>query len=129
MAIVGSRQSKRKIANSSVRSSHSNERKGARMIKGDRQRGRPMSAQRNPDKVEPLVAPSLEKELAEVCARFADVCQHFSEQNMDLPPQIVDEVRLVSKLAVGDRIARIKRLNQALTQYLLDAGPNPKSWQ
>jgi hypothetical protein len=99
------------------------------MIEGDRQRGRPTSAQRNPDKVEPLVASTPEKELAEVCARFADVCQHFYEQNMDLPPHIVDEVRLVSKLAVGDRIARSKRLNQELTQYLIDTGPDPKSRQ
>ena len=99
------------------------------MIKGDRQRGRPTSAQCDPDKVEPLIAPTTQKELAEVCARFADVCQHFSEQNMDLPPQIVDEVRLVSKLAVGDQIARVQRLNQELAQYLIDAGPNPKSRQ
>ena len=36
-------------------------------------------------------APIKEKELAEVCARFADLCQYFSQQNIDLPAQIVDE--------------------------------------
>ena len=70
--------------------------------------------------------PTQEKELAEVCARFADLCQYYSQQNMDLPSQIVDEVRLVSKLAVGDRITRMKRLNQELMEYLNDAGPEPQ---
>lgn len=99
------------------------------MTKGNRERRKPSPAHRNPDRLESHGAPSPEKELAEVCARFADVCQHFSQQNMDLPLQIVEEVRLVSKLAVGDRIARIKRLNQDLSRYLLDAGPHPKSRQ
>jgi hypothetical protein len=67
-----------------------------------------------------------EKELAEVCARFADLCQYFSQQNMDLPSQIVEQVRLVSKLAVDDRITRMKRLNQELMEYLNDAGPDPQ---
>ena len=72
------------------------------------------------------VAQSHEKDLAEVCARFADICQYFSQQNMDLPPQIVDEVRQVSQLAVADRITRMKRLNQELMEYLNDAGPAPE---
>ena len=71
-------------------------------------------------------APTQEKELADVCARFADLCQYFSQQNMDLPSQIVDQVRLVSKLAVDDRIARMKRLNHELMEYLNDAGPEPQ---
>lgn len=74
----------------------------------------------------PAGAPTQEKELAEVCARFADLCQYFSQQNMDLPAQIVEEVRLVSKLAVDDRIIRMKRLNQELMEYLDDAGPDPQ---
>lgn len=74
----------------------------------------------------PASPPTQAKELAEVCARFADLCQYFSQQNIDLPSQIVDEVRLVSKLAVGDRIARMKRLNEELIEYLNDAGPEPQ---
>lgn len=68
-------------------------------------------------------APAQEKELADVCARFADLCQYCCQQNMDRPSQIVDEVQLVSKLAVDDRIARMKRLNQELMEYLNAAGP------
>jgi hypothetical protein len=71
-------------------------------------------------------ASTQEKELAEVCARFADLCQYFSCQNMDLPAQIVDEVRLVSKLAAGDRVVRMKRLNQELMEYLHAAGCGPQ---
>ena len=71
-------------------------------------------------------AASHEKELAEVCARFADLCQYFSQQNMDLPAQIVDEVRSVSKLAVADRVARMKLLNQELMEYLHGASPGPQ---
>ena len=70
--------------------------------------------------------PTKEKELAEVCARFADLCQYFSQQNMDLPTQVLDEVRSVSKLTVEDRIARMKRLNQELMEYLDAAGPGPQ---
>jgi hypothetical protein len=70
--------------------------------------------------------PTEEKELAEVCARFADLCQYFSQQNMDLPAQIVEEVRSVSKLAVEDRVARMKRLNQELMEYLHGASPGPQ---
>jgi site-specific recombinase XerD len=58
-------------------------------------------------------------------ARFADLCQYFSQQNIDLPAQIVEEVRSVSKLAVEDRIARMKRLNQELMEYLHAAGLGP----
>lgn len=83
-------------------------------------------SERTLDNFEPGVAPTEEKELAETCARFADLCQYLSQQNMDLPPQIVDEVRLVSKLPVGDRIVRMNRLNQDLMGYLNDAGPDPQ---
>lgn len=65
-----------------------------------------------------------EQELADVCAGFADLCQYFSQENMDLPSRIVEEVRVVSKLAVDERISRMKRLNQELMEYLNDAEPD-----
>jgi hypothetical protein len=67
-----------------------------------------------------------EKELAEVCAGFADLCQYFSRENMDLPAHIADEIRFASKLAIADRIARMKRLNQELMGYLHRACPRPQ---
>jgi hypothetical protein len=71
-------------------------------------------------------AQTTEKELAEVCARFADLCQYFSQQSIDVPTHIVDEVRSVSKLAVADRVARMKRLNQELMEHLHGASPGPQ---
>jgi hypothetical protein len=71
-------------------------------------------------------AQTTEKELAEVCARFADLCQYFSQQSIDVPAHIVDEVRSVSKLAVADRVARMRRLNQELIGYLHGASPGPQ---
>ena len=67
-------------------------------------------------------ATAQEKNLAEVCTRFADLCQYFCQQEMELPSEIVEEVRHVSKLAVADRITRIKRLNRELMEYLDAAG-------
>lgn len=94
------------------------------MATDDKKREKLSPAPQTMDKLEPGGAPTVERELAEVCARFADLCQYFSQQNMDLPPQIVDEVRLVSKLAVKERIAKMKRLSQDLMEYLNDAGPD-----
>ena len=96
------------------------------MAMDDKKRERLSPAPQTLDKSEPGGVPTEEKELAEVCARFADLCQYFSQQNMDLPPQIVNEVRLVSKLAVKDRITKMKSLSQDLMEYLNDAGPNPR---
>jgi hypothetical protein len=96
------------------------------MATDDKKRERLNPAPQTLDKSEPGGVPTEEKELAEVCARFADLCQYCSQQNMDLPPPIVDEIRLVSKLAVKDRIIKMKRLSQHLMEYLNDAGPNPR---
>lgn len=88
------------------------------MAMDDKQRERLGQAPQTLDKSEPAGVPTAEKELAEVCARFADLCQYSSQQCMGLPPQIVDEVRRVSKLAVKDRIIQMKRLSQSLMEYL-----------
>ena len=111
MGIGRSKQSKREIASSRV---HEIAETREWMMRGDDTR-REGAAER-----------TQEKELAEVCQRFADLCQYFSQQRMDLPSQIVEGVRLVSKLAVGDRITRMKRLNQELMEYLNEAAPNPQ---
>ena len=90
----------------------------------DKKRGRSTLAPRTLDRPQPGDERSEGKELAEVCARFADLCQYFRQQDMDLPTQIVEEVRVVSKLPVKERIARIKHFNQDLMEYLNDVGPD-----
>jgi hypothetical protein len=66
--------------------------------------------------------PAGEKELAEESARFADLCQYFERQRMDVPVEIVDQLGRASRLAVPERIEAMKKLNQRLMEYLNDAG-------
>lgn len=58
------------------------------------------------------------KELAEVCSRFADICDYFSRQRVDLPPDVLEAIGRVSKIAIPERIARMDQLNQELMEYL-----------
>jgi len=66
--------------------------------------------------------PSPEKNLAEECAHFADLCQYFEQQKMDVPAEIIDQLRRAAELAVPERIEAMKRLNQRLMEYLNAAG-------
>jgi hypothetical protein len=70
--------------------------------------------------------PPAEKELAEESARLGDLCQYFSTKHMDIPPQILDEVSGVSRLAIPDRIRALKDISQALMEYLNRVGEDPQ---
>ncbi len=65
--------------------------------------------------------PSREKELAQESARFADLCQYFERQRMDVPVEILDQLGRASRLAIPERIEAMKKLNQRLMEYLNDA--------
>ena len=69
--------------------------------------------------------PAEQKDLAEESTRFADLCQYFSQQKMDIPPSIVERVGNVSKLPVPDRIRAMKDINRELMEYLNDVGQDP----
>jgi hypothetical protein len=69
--------------------------------------------------------PAEQKELAEESARFADLCQYFSQHKMDIPPSSVERLRNVSTLPVPDRIRAIKDINRELMEYLNDVGQDP----
>jgi hypothetical protein len=58
------------------------------------------------------------EDLADVCARFADICDYFSRQHMDLPPNVLEAIGRVSKLPIPERIARMDELNRELIEYL-----------
>lgn len=62
--------------------------------------------------------PSVPRELAEVCARFADICDYFSRQHMDLPPDVLEAIGSASKLAIRERVTRMDELNKELMEYL-----------
>ena len=66
-----------------------------------------------------------QKELAHESTRFADLCQYFSQQKMDIPTSIVERVRNVSKLPAPDRIRAMKDINRELMEYLNDVGQDP----
>ena len=69
--------------------------------------------------------PAEQKDLAEESTRFADLCQYFSQQKMDIPPSIVERLGNVSKLPVKDRIRAMKDINRELMEYLNHVGENP----
>jgi hypothetical protein len=69
--------------------------------------------------------PPLEKELAQESARFADLCQYFERQRMDIPMEIVDQLGRASRLAIPERIEAMKKLNQKLMEYLDNVGQDP----
>jgi len=66
--------------------------------------------------------PAEQRELADESMRFADLCQYFSQQKMDIPPSIVERLGNVSKLPVKDRIRAMKDINRELMEYLNDVG-------
>jgi hypothetical protein len=66
-----------------------------------------------------------QKELAQESARFADLCQYFSQQKMDIPPSIVERLGNISKLPAPDRIRAMKDINRELMEYLNDVGQDP----
>jgi hypothetical protein len=63
-----------------------------------------------------------EKELAEESARFADLCQYFERQRMDVPVEILDQFGRASRLPIPERVEAMKKLNKRLMEYLNDAG-------
>jgi hypothetical protein len=70
--------------------------------------------------------PAGEKELADESARFADLCQYFSQQKMDIPPSIVERLGNVSKLPAPDRVRAMREINRKLMEYLNDVGQDPR---
>jgi len=69
--------------------------------------------------------PPGEKELAHESARFADLCQYFERQRMDVPVEILDQLGQASRLAIPERIEAMKKLNQRLMEYLDNVGQDP----
>src|ERR1700677_880530 len=58
--------------------------------------------------------PAEQREFTEESTRFADLCQYFSQQRMDIPASIVERVGNVSKLPALDRIHAMKDINREL---------------
>ena len=66
--------------------------------------------------------PPGEKELAQESARFADLCEYFERQRMDVPLEVLDQLGRASRLPISERLEAIKKLNKRLMEYLNAAG-------
>lgn len=69
--------------------------------------------------------PPGQKQLAEESTRLADLCQYFSQHEMDIPPELVERVAELSKLTTSERIQALVDLNRALMEYLNGTGRGP----
>ena len=69
--------------------------------------------------------PTEQREFAEESTRFADLCQYFWQQGIDIPQSIVERVGRVSKLPAPERIRITKDINRELMEYLNDVGQDP----
>lgn len=66
--------------------------------------------------------PTDQQELAQESTRLADLCQYFSTQKIDIPPQLVERITSLRRLATPERIRVLKEVNKALMEYLNDVG-------
>ena len=69
--------------------------------------------------------PPDQQELAQESTRLADLCLYFSQQKMDVPPEVLEQVGRLSRLAIADRIRTLKDMNRVLMEYLNDVGQDP----
>jgi hypothetical protein len=69
--------------------------------------------------------PPDQNQLAQESTRLADLCQYFSQQQIDIPPEIVEQVVGLSRLTTAERIRVLIDVNRALMEYLNDFGQDP----
>lgn len=73
--------------------------------------------------------PQEEADLAAHSAHFADLCRYFAVGKIDIPAQVLDLVRLLSRCSVQERIQTLKDANRRLMEYLKDVAEDSKSRQ
>jgi hypothetical protein len=69
--------------------------------------------------------PPDQNQLAQESTRLADLCQYFSLQKIDIPPEIVEQVAGLSRLTTAERIRALIDVNRALMEDLNDVGQDP----
>lgn len=62
--------------------------------------------------------PEGDRELAVEVTRLADLSRYFSEKDMQVPPHICREIVESRKLAVPQRVERMRDINEELMEYL-----------
>lgn len=66
--------------------------------------------------------PPEQKALAEETTRLADLCQYFSQKQIDIPPELVERIAGLPTLTNSVRIQALANLNRALMEYLNHVG-------
>jgi len=66
--------------------------------------------------------PPDQKLLAEESTRLADLCQCFSRQQIDIPPELLEQIAGLSKLTISERIRALVEINRGLMEYLNASG-------
>ncbi len=69
--------------------------------------------------------PPDQREVAQESSRFADLCQYFSQQRINLPPDLLEQVGRLSRAAISERIRALKKIKRELMEYLNDVGQDP----
>lgn len=70
--------------------------------------------------------PPEQREMTEELTRYADICQYFETQGMDVPPHLLRAVAEVSALPASEGAARVRQVNQELMEYLHSVSDDPK---
>jgi hypothetical protein len=63
-----------------------------------------------------------ERELLQELTRFADLWRYFQKNRETLGPEILSALKEAPRLAVPERITRLKKINQKLMERIPDAG-------
>lgn len=66
--------------------------------------------------------PNEQREVSRESSRFADLCSYFSQENVDVPLEILDELSRIGRLELPRRAVRMKALNEELMRYLSGLG-------
>ena len=70
--------------------------------------------------------PPEQRELTEELTRYADTCQYFEAQRMDVPPHLLRAVAELSALPASEAAATMRQINDALMEYLHSVSDDPK---
>src|SRR5216683_4881195 len=63
-----------------------------------------------------------DRELLQELTRFGDLWRYFQENKKKLGPAILSALKEMPKLAVSERIQRMREINQKLMERIPDAG-------
>lgn len=73
--------------------------------------------------------PPEETTLALESARLADLCQYFSQENVDIPAELLERIGRLFRLQLGERVRELLSINQALIEHLNRIRSGSQLWQ